>query len=64
MQKGQFGFDIAGTVNIPLVVEASTSLANPVWTALTNVSLTNGSFHFSEPLSGNTPGRYYRIRSP
>jgi hypothetical protein len=32
--------------------------------ALTNVTLTNGLFHFSEPLQPNTPARYYRIASP
>jgi hypothetical protein len=46
------------------VVEASTNLANPVWTPLTNVTLTNGLFHFSESAQPNSAGRYYRIRSP
>jgi hypothetical protein len=32
VQNNQFGFDITGTTNIPIVVEASTNLANPVWT--------------------------------
>jgi len=64
VQNNQFGFDITGTTNIPIVVQASTNLGNPVWTALTNVTLTNGLFHFSEPLQPNTPSRYYRISSP
>jgi hypothetical protein len=64
VQKDQFGFDITGTPAIPIVVEASTNLANPVWTALTNVTLTNGLFHFSEPLQAGSPARYYRIGSP
>jgi hypothetical protein len=64
VQNNQFGFDITGTPAIPIVVEASTDLADPVWTALTNVTLTNGLFHFSEPAQSNSPGRYYRIRSP
>ena len=64
VQNNQFGFDITGTPAIPIVVEASTNLANPVWTALTNVTLTNGLFHFSEPLQAGSPARYYRIGSP
>jgi len=64
VQNNQFGFDITGTTNIPIVVQASTNLANPVWTALTNVTLTNGLFHFSEPAQANSAGRFYRISSP
>jgi hypothetical protein len=64
VQNNQFGFDITGTTNIPIVVQASTNPANPVWTSLTNVTLTNGLFHFSEPAQPNSPARYYRIASP
>ena len=64
VQNNQFGFDITGTTNIPIVVQASTNLANPVRDPLTNVTLTNGLFHFSESLGANTLGRYYRIGSP
>ncbi len=64
VRNNQFGFDISGTPAIPIVVQASTNLANPVWTPLTNVTLTNGLFHFSEPAQPNTPNRYYRIASP
>ena len=64
VKNGQFGFDIAGTPGIPIVVEGCTSLGNPVWTALTNGRLTNGLFYFSEPAQANSAGRYYRIRSP
>jgi len=64
LQNNQFGFDITGTPAIPIVVEVSTNLANPVWTRLTNVTLTNGLFHFSEPAQPNTPNRFYRISSP
>ncbi len=64
VQNNHFGFDITGTPAIPIVVEAATNLANPVWTRLTNVTLTNGLFHFSEPAQPSTPNRYYRIASP
>jgi len=55
---------ITGTTNIPIVVEACTNLASPVWTPLTNVNLTNGLFYFSDTQWTNYPGRYYRISSP
>ena len=64
VQNNQFGFNITGTTNIPIVVQACANLANPVWTPLTNVTLTNGSVHFSEPVQSNTPARYYRITYP
>jgi hypothetical protein len=64
VQNNQFGFNITGTTNISIVVQACTNLANPVWTPLTNVTLTNGLFHFSEPVQPNTPARYYGIGFP
>jgi hypothetical protein len=64
VQSYQFGFDITGTPSIPIVVEACTNLANPIWTPLTNVTLTSGSFHFSDPQWTNFPTRYYGIGFP
>ncbi|HUD81976.1 MAG TPA: leucine-rich repeat domain-containing protein [Candidatus Saccharimonadales bacterium] len=64
VQSNQFGFDIAGTANIPVVVEASTDLAAPVWIPLQTVVLANGSVHFTDPQWTNYPARYYRISSP
>jgi hypothetical protein len=46
------------------VVEACTNLGSPVWIPLQTLTLTNGSFYFSEPFEGNLTGRYYRISSP
>jgi len=63
MKNNQFGFNITGTPNIPIVVQASTGLPSSVWTSLTNVLLTNGSYYFSEPLQA-CPARYYRISPP
>ena len=60
-----FGFDIAGTTNIPVVVEACTNLTSGVWTRLTNATLgTAGSIRFNDPASTNLPTRYYRIVWP
>jgi hypothetical protein len=64
ISNGQFGFNITGTANIPIVVEACTNLANPVWTPLTNMALTNGSVYFSDPNWTNFPVRYYGIGFP
>jgi hypothetical protein len=63
VQTNQFGFNIRGTTNIPIVVEACTNLAG-TWMPLQSVSLTNGSFYFSDLQWTNYPGRFYRIRSP
>jgi len=63
VQNYQFGFNITGTANIPIVVEASPSLAGPVWTPLQTLTLTNGSFFFSEPFQPNLSARFYRISS-
>ncbi len=60
-QSNQFGFDIAFTNTVPVVVEVSTDLVNPVWTPLLTVTLTNGLFHFTEPLQTNDTCRFYRL---
>lgn len=62
--NNQFGFDITGTTNIPIVVEASTNLLNSVWTQLQSCLVTNGSIYFSDLQWTNYPDRFYRIRSP
>ena len=64
VQNDQFGFDITGTANIPIVIEVCTNLASPVWVPLQTCTLTNGLVYFSEAAQTNTSGRYYRIRSP
>lgn len=63
VQAGQFGFDITGTTNIPIVVEASTNLVG-TWVRVQSLNLTNGSTYFTDPQWTNYPGRLYRIRSP
>ena len=59
-----FGFNITGTANIPIVLEASTSLPSTGWTALQTCTLTNGSIYFSDPRWINYPKRFYRVHSP
>jgi hypothetical protein len=64
LSNNQFGFNVTGTANIPIVVEASINLAGPVWTPLLSLTLTNGSFYFSDAQWTNFPARFYRISSP
>jgi len=64
VQNNQFGFDITYTNNVSFVVEACTNLAKPVWVPLMTNSLTNGSFHFSEPFQPSTSARYYGLGLP
>jgi hypothetical protein len=64
VQDGQFGFNITGTANIPVVVEVCANLANPLWSPLRAVTLTNGWFHFNEPMPANSPARFYGLGLP
>ncbi len=61
VQSNQFGFNITGIANIPIVVEACTNLANPMWAPLLAGTLTNGALYFSDPGWTNYPERFYRI---
>jgi hypothetical protein len=64
VQSNQFGFNIAGTTNIPIVVEGASNLASGPWTALQSCTLTNGLVYFSDPQWTSYHSRFYRIRSP
>jgi len=63
-QAGQFSFNITGSSNLVVVVEACTNLLNPVWQPVATNTLTGGSCCFSDPQWTNYPGRFYRFRSP
>ncbi len=63
--SGRFSFNIAGTTNIPIVVQATTNLSSGVWTPVTNATLNaSGSLSFADPASTNSPARFYRIVWP
>jgi hypothetical protein len=64
VQTNQFSFTISWATNVPVVVEACTNLANPVWNPVATNTLAGGTSYFSDPQWTNYPGRYYRIRSP
>lgn len=59
----QFGFNITGTANIPVVIEASTNLTG-AWVPLQSLTLTNGAAYFSDPQSSNHGQRFYRLSGP
>jgi hypothetical protein len=64
VQNNRFGFNITGTSNLVIVVEASTNLANPIWSPVATNTLTGGTSYFSDPQWTNYPGRFYRFSSP
>jgi hypothetical protein len=64
VQNNQFGFNITGTSNLVIVVEACTNLANPTWQPIQTNTLTGGTSYFSDPQWTNYPGRFYRLSSP
>jgi hypothetical protein len=64
VQNGQYCFDIVATTNLPIAIEACDDLSQGNWVVLKRLTLTNGLFHFSEPLQSNTPARFYRIGFP
>jgi len=64
VRDNSFGFDVAGTTDIPIVIEACTNSASQSWVRLQSFTLTNGLIHFSDSGWINFPARLYRIRSP
>ena len=64
VRQSGFGFNIRGTADIPIVVEASTDPTAGLWVPLESSTLTNGSIYFSDRQRTNYPTRFYHIRSP
>ncbi|MBU6411128.1 MAG: leucine-rich repeat protein, partial [Verrucomicrobia bacterium] len=64
VQAGGFGFIISWATNISVVVEASTNLADPIWTLVATNTLIGGSSYFNDPQWVNYSSRFYRISSP
>jgi len=55
VQSNAFGFTISWATNLSVVVQACTNLANPIWTPLQSLNLTNGLAYFSDPQWTNYP---------
>jgi hypothetical protein len=64
VKSNKFGFNINWASGMTVVVEASTNLANPIWSPVSANTLTSGSSYFSDPQWTNYPARFYRLRSP
>ncbi len=64
VRSNRFGFTVNGAADLPIVVEACTNLANPVWEPVGTNTLTQGAFDFSHREWTNSPARFYRLRSP
>jgi hypothetical protein len=64
VSSNRFGFNVNWASGMPIVVEASTSIANAIWTPLQTNVLAADTFYFSDPQWTNFPARFYRIRSP
>ena len=59
-----FNLNIAGTPDIPLLVEVRTNLVLGNWEPLQTLSVTNGSIPFHDPATTTDPARFYRVRFP
>jgi hypothetical protein len=64
VQTNRFGFNITGTSNLVIVVEACTNLANPSWSPISTNTLVNGASYFSDPEWTNYPSQFYRLTMP
>jgi hypothetical protein len=64
VRQNRFGFNVTGTADIPLVIEASTEVVAESWVPLESCTLTNGLIYFSDSQWTNYPSRFCRIRSP
>ena len=62
VRTNRFGFNLTGSTNYMVVVEASTNLVT--WVPVSTNSLAAGTSYFSDPQWTNYPGRCYRLRSP
>jgi hypothetical protein len=59
-----FGFNIAGTADIPVVIEACTNLTEGIWIPLLTNTLSNGTLEFNDAGWTNHPSCIYRISAP
>lgn len=63
VQTNQFGFRISWATNGTVIVEASTTLANAVWSPVSTNALVNGWFDFRDAEGTNHAIRFYRVRA-
>jgi hypothetical protein len=61
---GGFSFNITGTADIPVRIEACTNLAEGVWIPLLTTTLSGSSLDISDEDWNSHPSRLYRITGP
>lgn len=59
-----FYFNVSGTADIPIEVDACTDLAKGDWSPLLTTTLSDGSLDFTDTAQTNYPARFYRISGP
>ena len=64
VRTNRFGFNITGTPNIPVVVEACADLDNPVWTSLQSFHHHEWFVYFSEPAELHISNPTHRVSVP
>ena len=64
VRTNRFGFNLTGSSNLVIVVEACTNLFNPIWRPVQTNTLTTGAAYFSDSQWTNFPSRFYHLRSP
>jgi len=64
IRSNQFGFNITGTSNLVVVIEAATNLVNPTWQPLQTNTLNGLPLYFSDPQWSNYTRRFYRVTWP
>ena len=62
-EQGNY-FNISGTPDIPIQVEACADPVAGDWTPLLTTRLTDGSLDVLDPAYGDYPARYYRVSGP
>ena len=64
VRTNQFGFNITGSSNLIVVIEASINLLNQTWSPLQTNTLNGRPLYFSDPQWTNYPSRFYRVTWP
>lgn len=64
VRSNRFGFNVIGTSNIPIALEACTNLTSGNWQRLQTCTLTNGSIYLFDTNWTNSKVRFYRVSAP
>lgn len=63
LPNGTFQLSVSGPPNHTYVIEATTNIADQVWTPIsTNLTSASGAMQFIDSTASNTPQRFYRAR--